>query len=165
MCIYIREFYESEGKTLQDTLRKSKNRLALRRSQVILLSAQGMKAPEIAQTTYLHEAYVRELLRRFNREGLAMLKERPRSGRPKELTEEIKAEIAECALSPSRLLGLPFSVWSLEKLKEYLVKTKVIKSISIESLRTILKEKKVSLQRTKTWKESNDPAFQRKKNT
>ena len=70
----------------------------------------------------------------------------------------------EIALSPPNLLGLPYRVWSLEKLREYLAKTKVIKNISIESIRTILKEKKVSLQRTKTCKESNDPAFESKKN-
>ena len=35
-----------------------------------------------------------------------------------------------------------------------------LKTISQETLRQILKDKKVSLQRTKTWKESNDPDFE-----
>lgn len=164
MCLYVRDLTDAEGRKLQDTLRKSRNRMALRRAQVILLSAQGMKAPEIAKNTYLHEWYVRELIRRFNIEGVDILKERRRRGRPVEFSEEIKAEIVECALSPPNLLGMPFSVWSLEKLKEYLVSTRVVKRISIETLRTILRERKVSLQRTKTWKESNDPAFKSKKN-
>ncbi len=55
MCLYVRELTDAEGRKLQDTLRKSRNRTALRRAQVILLSAQGMKAPEIAKNTYLHE--------------------------------------------------------------------------------------------------------------
>jgi len=61
------------------------------------------------------------------------------------------------------LLGQPFSRWSLEKIKEYLLNKKIVKTISIETIRTILKENKISYQRTKTWKESNDPDFERKK--
>jgi hypothetical protein len=62
------------------------------------------------------------------------------------------------------LLRQPFTRWSLEKLSVYLKKTTVVSSISLETLRQILHEQRVSLQRTKTWKESNDPAFESKKN-
>jgi transposase len=164
MCTYVRALTETEGKKIQEILRKSKNRTAIRRAQVILMSEQGYKASEIAESTYLNVVYVRELIRRFNSEGISLLKERTRSGRPVTFTDEIKAEIVEHALSPPHLLGEPYTVWSLEKLKEYLIKTKVVKTISIEKLREILKEHKVSLQRTKTWKESKDPAFKSKKN-
>jgi transposase len=123
-----------------------------------------MSAREIAKVTYLHEEYVRHLIRRFSSEGLNLLKERPHPGRTPKFSEEDRAEIVECAKAPPRLLGQPFSHWSIEKLRAYLIKTRILKSISLETLRTILKEEKVSLQRTKTWKESNDPAFKRKKN-
>ena len=164
MSLYVRDLTESEGLKIQQILRKSKSRTALRRAHVILMSAQGYKASEIAETTYLHVVYVRELIRRFNSEGLALLKERKRPGRSVTFTDELKAEIVEHALSPPQLLGEPYTVWSLEKLKDYLIKTKVVQTISVEKLREILKENNVSLQRTKTWKESNDPAFKSKKN-
>lgn len=164
MCVYVRDLTESEGKEIQHVLRKSTNRTAIRRAHVILMSAQGYKAPEIAENTYLHVVYVRDLIRRFNQEGLELLKEKKRSGRPVTFSDEIQAEIVEHALSPPKLLGEPYTVWSLDKLKDYLIKTRVVKTISIEKLREILHEHKVSLQRTKTWKESNDPAFQSKKN-
>jgi transposase len=164
MCIYVRDLTASEGLKIQRILRKSTNRTAIRRAQVILMSEQGYKAAEIAESTYLHVVYVRELIRRFNEEGLELLKEKKRPGAPVVFTEEITAEIIEHALSPPKLLGEPYTVWSLEKLRDYLVRTKVVKKISIEKLRTILKENNVNLQRTKTWKESNDPAFQSKKN-
>jgi transposase len=80
-----------------------------------------------------------------------------------EFVEELHAEIVELALAPPTLLGRPFRVWSLEKLREYLLSTKVVKTISIETLRTILHSHGVKLQRTKTWKESNDPRFAAKK--
>ncbi|MBI1807316.1 MAG: helix-turn-helix domain-containing protein [Ignavibacteria bacterium] len=164
MCLFVRDISLAEGATLQRTLRKSKNRTSLRRAQVILLSVQGMPVKRIAKVTYLHEVYVRELIRLFNRQGIKILRRRTSPGRPIEFTEEIRAEMVECALSPPRMLGMPFSRWSLDKLREYLQKTRVVKSISIERLRTILEEEGVKLQRTKTWKESNDPAFASKKN-
>ena len=163
MCLYVRSLTPSEGKKIQLLLRRSKNRTAVRRAQVVLLSEQGMRVQEIASTTYLHEEYVRRLLRRFNDEGLKLFEERPGRGRPLEFSEETKAEIAEIAQCPPSLLRQPFTRWSLEKLSTYLKKTKVISRISLETLRLILHEKRVSLQRTKTWKESNDPAFEAKK--
>jgi len=163
MCVYARDLKPKEGSQLQRILRSSKDRVKLRRAHVILLSAQGMRASEIADVTYLHTEYVRELIRRFNSEGLELLKERPRSGRPVTFNKEIRAEIVEIAKSPPKALGRPFSRWSLAKLQEYLLTKKILKTISLESLRQILKEERVSLQRTKTWKESNDPDFESKK--
>lgn len=127
------------------------------------MSDLGSTVEEIAAETLMHEEYVRELIRRFNREGLAMLRERPRTGRPVEFVEELQAEIVQFALAPPKLLGRPFTVWSLEKLKEYLLQAKVVKAISIETLRSILHQHGVRLQRTKTWKESNNPEFGVKK--
>jgi transposase len=164
MCLYVRSLTTSEGEKVQSLLRHSKSRVVVRRAQLVLLSAQGMRTTEIASTTLLHVEYVRELIRQFNIQGLALLKEQPRSGRPVELTEEIKAEIAETAMCPPSLLRQPFTRWSLEKLQQYLLKAKIVRTISLEALRNVLKEKHVSLQRTKTWKESNDPQFESKKN-
>jgi len=159
MCLYARDLTAREGREVQHILRRSRNRIKLRRAQVVLLSAQGMKAAEIAQATFLHTEYVRELIRRFNSEGLTLLKERPKSGRPLIFTAEIRAEIVEIAQCPPGALGRPFSRWSLAKLQEYLISKKILKSVSIETLRQILKD-----ERAKTWKESNDPDFEAKKN-
>lgn len=164
MCAYVQSLTPHEGNRLQAILRHGKNRTSVRRAQVILMSAQGMKVERISQFTYLHPEYIRTLIRRFKSERMKLFQERPRSGRPVEFSEEIRSEIVEFALSPPKLLGMPFSRWSLEKLREYLVKVKVVKSISLETLRTMLNDQGVSLQRTKTWKESNDPHFESKKN-
>jgi transposase len=164
MALYVRSLTEVEGNKALHIMRHSRNAVAVRRAQVIILSDQGSTVQEIAQQTLMHEEYVRELIRRFNCEGLALLRERRKSGRPVEFVEELQAEIAHIALAPPKLLGRPFTVWSLEKLKEYLMATKVVKTVSIETLRSILHTYRVRLQRTKTWKESNDPAFAAKKN-
>lgn len=154
----------AEGNHIQRILRRGKSRTPFRRAQVIIHSAHGYSVQEIANVTCLHEEYIRELIRRFNREGVALFKERARSGRPVEFVPEIRADIVKIALSPPKLLGCPFTRWSVEKLREHLLKVGVVRRISDETVRTILKEEGVHLQRTKTWKESKDPAFRTKKN-
>jgi len=163
MALYVRSLTIAEGQYLKQILRRGKNRTKIRQAQVMLMSDQGMRVQEIAAATFLHEEYVRYLIRQFNLHGLKLFDKRPRKKPGEGYSEEQKAEIAEIALSPPRLLGQPFSHWSLRKLAEYLVQTKVVQALSHEKLRRILKEKRIRLQRTKTWKESNDPRFEAKK--
>lgn len=164
MCIYVQKVTKKEGNKIKSILQRSKDRVAIKRAQVILLSAQGQRVQEIAPSVYLSEEYVRKLINRFNKERTEIFNIQRSPGQPVQFTEEIKSEIIEIALSPPNLLGQPFSRWSLEKIKEYLLSKKIVKTISIETIRTVLKENRISYQRTKTWKESNDPEFERKKN-
>jgi transposase len=59
---------------------------------------------------------------------------------------------------------LPFSTWSLTKLADFLVAEGVVEDISHEGLRVLLAEQGVSFQRLKTFKQSRDPDYERKKN-
>src|SRR4051812_37349293 len=59
---------------------------------------------------------------------------------------------------------LPFSTWSLVKLADFLVDERVVDDISHEGVRSLLREEEVSFQALKTWKTSNDPDFEAKKN-
>jgi hypothetical protein len=52
--------------------------------------------------------------------------------------------------------------WSLPKLRQYLIEQGVVAAISLEHLRTRLRQRGVRRRRTKTWKESHDPDFDRK---
>lgn len=164
MCLYVRELKMDEGRKIQRILRRSTSRVKVRRTQVVLASEQGYKVPAIAELVHYSEPHVRDIIKEFNEHGLKALEPKPRSGRPAEFTEDDKAFIAETAKCPPELLGCPFKRWSLEKLREYLVEEKIVRSISIETLRTILHGRKVRLRRTKTWKECNDPRLKAKKN-
>ena len=164
MCLYVHELTMAEGGQIQRVLRRSKNRVKVRRAQVVLASAQGLKVPTIAELVHYSPQHVRTIIREFDQHGLEALNSKPRSGRPEEFTEDLRALIVETALCPPKLLGQPFTRWSLVKLGDYLVAEKVVKSISAETLRTILREKNVKLRRTKTWKECNDPRLSSKKN-
>ena len=164
MCLYVRELRMDEGQKIQRILRRSTNRVKVRRAQVVLASEQGYKAPAIAELVHYSEHHVRAIIKQFNQQGLKALEATARSGRPPDFTEDDRALIAETAKCPPDLLGCPFKRWSLEKLRQYLVTEKIVSSISIETLRTILHERKVRLRRTKTWKECNDPRLKTKKN-
>ena len=58
---------------------------------------------------------------------------------------------------PKQLIGM--SVWSLAKLRDYLIEQKIVASISLEWLRQILRQRRIRWRHTKTWKESSDPQF------
>jgi transposase len=123
-----------------------------------------IKVIKCLQSHNYSEHHVRAIIKEFNDCGLKALEPKPQPGRPTEFSEDDKAFIAETAKCPPDLLDCPFKRWSLEKLRQYLVKEKIISSISLETLRGILHEKKVKLRRIKTWKECNNPKLKSKKN-
>jgi len=164
MCLYVREITNKKGERLRRLVRRSKDRVEMRRAAVILQSAQGFKVPKIARSQFYSEKHVRTIINRFNAKGFSSLRSNYGGGRPPKFDNEIRLDIVDVAMSRSQDLGLPFTHWSLEKLKEYLVSERIVDDISIERLRQILKEEGFSYQRSKTWKESNDPDFESKKN-
>ncbi len=144
-------------------MRHGKDPIELRRAQVILSSAQGFTPPKIGDIVMMTPDYVRTLVRLFNKEGFKMLKPQWKPGGSNKFTEEQKQELVSLATSRPKDLGLPFQQWSLNRLKNEASKRGTVDSISREWLRVILDESEISFQSMKTWKESNDPEFQRKK--
>ena len=164
MCLYVRDISVSEGRRLQQVVRKDRDRIKVRRAQVVLASAQGFKVPAIAERLYFSDQHVRTIIREFNADGLDALTPKYCGGRPPTFSEEQRSLIIEYAKCPPDLLGRPFTRWSLEKLREFVVQERVVASISLETIRQLLKAAKVRLRRTKTWKECNDPQLRSKKN-
>ncbi len=74
----------------------------------------------------------------------------------------MRERIVAIALAPPTTLGEPLTHWSLRRLKGYLERRRVVRSIAVETLRCILHEKNVTFQRTRTWKRSTDPLFEEK---
>lgn len=161
--IQLRPLSEVEGQSLQRTVRKGRDAIARKRAACVLSSAQGLTVSQIAKAQLLHETYVRKILNAFNAEGLKSLGARYGTGRPRQFTEEQCAKMVTLALTPPDQLGLPFGTWSLPKLRDYLMTRQVVVSISDVHLGRILRRHHLSLQRTKTWKQSNDPDYARKK--
>lgn len=163
MCRFVRELSDRESVELSQILKGSKSAVLLRRAQVVAFSGQRMQAKVIAAFLHLHEEYVRELIRRFNEGSFTALRPRPRTGRQRELEAEEVAAVVEVAASRPKDFGMPFTTWSLRKLADFLVRRRLVAKTTANMLGRILRENGVTFQRTKTWKESNDPDFAAKK--
>lgn len=131
---------------------------------MVLLSAQHMDVAAIAKVAFTSEDRVRAVIHNFNADGFESLYPRYAGGRPPTFTLPQRREIKKLALSRPQDHDLPFSTWSLAKLAEFLVAEGVVDDISHEGLRALLREEGVSFQALKTWKVSNDPDFEAKKN-
>jgi transposase len=129
-----------------------------RRALVVMSSAGGNTVPVIAQLVQTSEDRVREMIHRFNDLGMRSLDPQWAGGRPRQITTDDEQFIVETAKTRPEKLGQPFTRWSIRKLVDYLAhhRTRPIK-IGRERLRQLLIKNHVTFQRTKTWKESNDP--------
>ena len=163
--VRVREITNEEGQRLLRTVRRSSGSVVTwRRSQMILLSAQGMDVGQIARVAFTSEDRVREVIHNFNADGFEALYPKYSGGRPPTFSLPQRQEIKKIALSRPADHKLPFSTWSLAKLADFLVAEGVVEDISHEGLRVLLREEGVSFQRIKTWKVSTDPDFEAKKN-
>jgi transposase len=163
--VWVREITNDEGnKLLRIVRRDSGSVVRWRRAQMVLLSAQGMDVARIAKVAFTSPDRVREVIHNFNDDGFDSLDPKYAGGRPPKFTLPQRREIKKIALSRPTDHDLPFSTWSLSKLAEFLVAEGVVDDISHEGLRALLREEGVSFQRIKTWKLSNDPDFEVKKN-
>jgi transposase len=163
--VRVREIANDEGNRLLRIVRRGSGSVVTwRRAQIVLWSAQGMSVPQIAPLAFTSEDRVREVIHNFNDDGFDSLYPKYSGGRPPKFTLPQRQAIKKIALSRPTDLGRPFSAWSLTKLADHLVREGVIDDISHEGLRALLREEGVSFQAVKTWKTSNDPDFEAKKN-
>lgn len=163
MVIHVRSITNEEGNKLRNIVRRSKDPIEMRRGQVVLASAQGFAPSRISEIVLMSQDYVRSLIKSFNKEGFEMLKPHWKPGGNRKFTPEQKQALVSLATSQPKNLGLPFQEWSLRRLKSEAEKRGIVDSISKEWLRIILDENEVSFQSVRTWKESKDPEFEKKK--
>lgn len=163
--VELRPIGNEEGSRLLRIIRRGSGSVVTwRRAQIVLLAAQQMPAARIAEVVFSDADTVREVIDNFNRDGFDALYPRYRGGRPRTFTLPQRQRIKQIALAIPTDLGQPFATWSLAKLADYLVSEGVVDDISHEGLRQLLREEGVSFQAVRSWKRSNDPAFEAKKN-
>lgn len=163
--VWVRDLTNDEGRKLLSIIRRGSGSVVRwRRAQIVLWSAQRMDVPAIAKIAFTSEDRVRAVIHNFNEDGFDSLAPKYSGGRPPTFTLPQRRQIKKVALSRPTDHDLPFSTWSLSKLAEFLVAEGVVDDISHEGLRALLREEGVSFQVIKTFKQSNDPDFETKKN-
>jgi transposase len=133
------------------------------RTQMVLLAVeQGMTAPKIAEIVRENEGTVRAWLRRYEAEGLEGLWDRPRPGGPSKLTPAFVEQMLSAVRKRPRSLALPFSLWSCQRLADYLAEKTGIR-VSDETIRRHLAENGITLSRPQHKVSSPDPEYEVKK--
>jgi transposase len=163
--LFVRPLSAEEHQALRAGLR-SPSAFTLRRSQILLASADGLKPSEIRARLGCATQTVRNAITAFEAEGLACLG--PKSHRPKTTRPALDAPAAErlralLHRSP-RDFGKPTSLWTLDLAAEVAGAEGITpREMSRESIRRALKRLGVGWKRAKTWITSPDPAYLRKK--
>ncbi|MEM2870098.1 MAG: IS630 family transposase [Thermoplasmata archaeon] len=164
MVLHIRPISDEEGNRLSRLIKRTSNVVILRRGQVLLHSAQGFTPPKIASLLGLSVEWVRHIISEFNKSGFDSLSPKPaKGGRPRVFDDEIRLQMVNVALTPPPKLGYPFRQWSLRKLRDAIIEKRIVDKISVSNLRIIMEEEVLAYQVVKTWKESKDPDFEKKK--
>ncbi len=159
----VRELSDEEGQALSRLVKRSSDATVAKRAMVVLHSFQGFSPPKIASMIFWSEAWVRQVIKDYNRMGRDAPYPKKNPGPEPKFTPAIRRVIVQFALSRPKDHGWqgPTS-WSLDLLRESLVEEGVLESISRERLRQILIEESVTFQSVKTWKSSKDPKFAEK---
>ncbi|MEW2592918.1 helix-turn-helix domain-containing protein [Micromonospora aurantiaca] len=79
--VFVRQVSMAEGQRLQRITRTAKDPVKLRRAIVVLMSAQGQPAPDIAHLLKSSEEYVRDVIHAFNERGFDALDPKWSGGR------------------------------------------------------------------------------------
>ncbi len=163
--LFIRPLSPEEHQVLRVGLRSS-SAFTLRRSQILLASAEGLKPSAIRARLGCATQTVRDALRAFAAEGTACLHEkshRPKSARP--VLDGPGREWLRALLHRSpRDFGKPTSIWTLALAAEVSQEQGLTeRRVSAETIRQALLRLGISWKRAKDWITSPDPAYARKK--
>ena len=130
---------------------------------MVLLSAeQARNAPEIASIVRESEVTVQRWLKRYLAEGVEGLKDAPRPGRAATVTDLYRTELLAAVRRRPRSLDLPYSLWTLQRLADYLAEKTGLR-LSDETVRQNLKKAGIVLSRPQHKISSPDPDYEVKK--
>lgn len=133
------------------------------RARVLALASSMPSATTIAGSLGIHVQTVRQAIRDFNANGLDALEVKPHPGRPRVFGEAVADRlIAILHERPDKYDG-DDGRWTLATAAAALAKELEVPSVSQETVRQLLKQRRHSWQRAKEWIESPDPAYAFKK--
>jgi transposase len=129
---------------------------------VLLAAERRMTAAEITVIVRTSEETVRRWLKCYLAEGVEGLRDVPHPGAPRKVTEEYRGLLVEAVKRRPRTLGLPFSLWTLRRLADYMAEQTSIR-VEYETVRLHLKAAGIVLSRPQHTITSPDPEYALKK--
>jgi len=160
--IFVRKLTDKEKNTLKTAVHSS-SAFIKDRAKIILLSSEGLFARQIAEKLNCDARKPRMAVMAFNSDGIISLQRKKAKGAvPKFTKEDTMVILIHFSKSP-RDFSIPISAWTLPKFRDHLVKSGVVRSISVEKVRQILLHAGAKLNRSKRWQYSPDKNFLKKK--
>jgi transposase len=148
---------------LEELYRKTDKPRYRTRAQMILLSAEKrLKAEDIAEIVRASQITVLRWLKRYMAEGIEGLKDEPREGKPAKVTEAYHKQLIEAVRRRPRSLGLPYSMWTLRRLADYMAEETGLR-VSYETVRRELRKADIVLSGPQHTISSPDPEYKVKK--
>ena len=129
----------------------------VRRVMIILLLFTGLSISEVSRQTKASRALIRKWAERYNSEGLKGLNDSHRKGRPPVFNSEIAMHIIKIACEMPEIRGRSLDKWDCEEIAKELIRTKVVTSISDESIRRILGSQKIKPWKHHMWLSEKTP--------
>lgn len=152
-----------EVEALEKLYRSTKDvRLRTRAQMVLLAGEQHMRVSAIAKIVREATQTVRNWLKRWKAEGIEGLKDRPMPGAPPKTTKAYEDQLCAAARRRPRSLGQPSSMWTLQRLADYMAEQTGIR-VSYETVRRVLAEAEIALSRPQYKISSPDPEYLEKK--
>lgn len=152
-----------QNQGLKKLYQTTKDTRLQQRAQIILLGVEKqMVAHEIAEIVHRDEQTVRRWLKRYLSEGIEGLYDAPRPGGQSIVTPEYVEKLVASVRRRPRSLGQPYSMWTCQRLADYLAEETGLR-LSDESVRRYLAEEGIVLSRPQHKISSPDPEYEVKK--
>ncbi len=164
--LYVRELTEEEKQILQKGLR-SEDAFRVRRSQILLSSAEGQQARLIAEQLRCSDQCVREAIHAFHAEGQLSLQRKSTRPHSAEFSfdEQALARLPDLVNTSPRSYGHEHSLWSLERLAETCYAEGLAdRQVNVGTMGEALKRAGVNWKRARKRMNSTDAAYEVKKN-
>jgi transposase len=134
------------------------------RARIVLLAADGLSGPQIAERAGCTEPTVVKWRRQYAQSGLAGLEDAPRPGGPKTvLTDAVVCQILAATVTPppESLQAQGVTHWSSRRLADWLARSRKI-SVSHDSVSVLWRKFCLQPHRTQGFKFSTDPQLDAK---
>jgi transposase len=164
--IYARSITEEERQELRREL-KSVNGVVVRRSQVILMSAdEGLRIPVIAERVGYSEETVRQVIHHFNQVGLGAIypKSSARPDDQRAFKDAARARLKGIVHQSPRDFGCESSMWTLQLLAEVSYQQGLTERVvHLDTVGETLHQLGVDWRKAKRHIQSPDAHYERKK--
>ena len=137
-------FPENAEEELTELMKNTKNKKLFRRAQVILSVLRGNSCLQTSKIYSYADSNLRIWLRRYEKDGIEGLKDKPKPGRDLKFTKEVESIILELLEQDPLKYKSKYPFWVCSQLALVLKKEHNV-DLSSESIRLFLKKNDISI--------------------